>query len=53
LRGTSGFGYDPVFIPKGHSITLAEMSLAEKNKISHRAQALAKLVDYLKESKII
>jgi XTP/dITP diphosphohydrolase len=53
LRGTSGFGYDPVFIPAGFDKTMAEMTLEEKNKISHRALALAKLVAYLKESKII
>lgn len=53
LKGTLGFGYDPVFVPVGFDKTLAEMSLDEKNKISHRAIALAKLVEYLKESKII
>jgi XTP/dITP diphosphohydrolase len=53
LRGSSGFGYDPVFIPKGFDKTLAEMTLAEKNLISHRALALQKLVGYLKASKNI
>jgi len=53
LRGSSGFGYDPVFIPNGFDKTLAEMTLAEKNLISHRALALQKLVGYLKASKII
>lgn len=53
LRGTSGFGYDPIFIPDGYQLTLAEMTLAEKNKISHRSLALSKLVTYLRESKII
>ncbi len=39
-RGTGGFGYDPVFIPKGVGKTLAELSPAEKNALSHRRQAL-------------
>ena len=47
LRGTSGFGYDPVFIPEGHSRTFAEVSLDEKNQLSHRAIAVAKLISYL------
>jgi len=45
--GTEGFGYDPIFIPNGYEKTFAEMSLEEKNKISHRSQAVAKLVDFL------
>lgn len=48
LRGADGFGYDPVFIPKGSDRTFAEMSLAEKNAVSHRNQALGKLVAFLK-----
>lgn len=48
LRGTDGFGYDPIFIPEGFERTFAEMSLEEKGKISHRAKAFEKLVDYLK-----
>lgn len=48
-RGNGGFGYDPVFIPDGYTQTFAEMSLIEKNKISHRARALAKLTAYLQE----
>ncbi|MBT4768948.1 MAG: RdgB/HAM1 family non-canonical purine NTP pyrophosphatase [Rhodospirillaceae bacterium] len=43
-RGDKGFGYDPVFIPKGHNITFGEMEGAEKHAISHRADAFRKLV---------
>jgi XTP/dITP diphosphohydrolase len=50
-RGTEGFGYDPIFLPDGFSKTLAEMSLAEKSAISHRARAFKKLVAYLKGRK--
>ena len=47
LRGAEGFGYDPIFIPEGYDTTFAEMSLAEKGKISHRARAFGKLVAFL------
>jgi len=46
-RGEAGFGYDPVFVPDHHEVTFAEMDLKMKNKISHRGQAIRKLVDYL------
>ena len=45
--GCGGFGYDPVFRPEGYELTFAEMSADEKNSISHRARAVAKLVEYL------
>ena len=44
-RGTTGFGYDPVFIPEGEDKTLAELGSAHKNRISHRANAVAKLIE--------
>jgi XTP/dITP diphosphohydrolase len=46
-RGNEGFGYDPVFIPEGMTRTFAEMSLDEKNRISHRARAFEKLKEFL------
>jgi XTP/dITP diphosphohydrolase len=46
-RGSEGFGYDPIFIPDGKTQTFAEMDLAEKNKVSHRARAFEKLRDFL------
>lgn len=51
-RGGEGFGYDPVFVPDGWNMTFAEMSADEKNKISHRALAVAKLVDFLKTTQL-
>ena len=43
-RGLSGFGYDPVFIPENEEKTLAELGLAHKNQVSHRAQAIKELM---------
>ena len=46
--GASGFGYDPVFQPDGYQQTFAEMDMAQKNAISHRAIAMRKLITFLK-----
>jgi len=47
-RGKGGFGYDPYFIPRGLDRTAAELEPAEKNRISHRGQALAALIELLR-----
>lgn len=44
FRGENGFGYDPLFLPRGYTRTVAELSESEKNSISHRANALAELL---------
>jgi XTP/dITP diphosphohydrolase len=44
-RGERGFGYDPIFVPEGHTLTFGEMDSVEKHQISHRARAFAKLAD--------
>ncbi|MEL7220521.1 MAG: non-canonical purine NTP diphosphatase [Bacteroidota bacterium] len=49
VYGAGGFGYDPIFIPKGYSTTFAEMSADAKNAISHRGRAIAKLQAFLKK----
>ncbi|MDI1337617.1 MAG: RdgB/HAM1 family non-canonical purine NTP pyrophosphatase [Lacunisphaera sp.] len=46
-RGGGGFGYDPLFIPHGHTRTYAELAEAEKNRISHRGRAFARLAQWL------
>lgn len=50
--GHNGFGYDPIFIPNGYEITVAEMSEELKNTISHRSIALNKILEYIKNSQI-
>lgn len=51
MRGSEGFGYDPVFIPVGYQQTLAESGMELKNKISHRKKAISQLVLFLEELK--
>lgn len=52
-KGNGGFGYDPVFIPDGYDRTFAELGADIKDRISHRANALKKLDEYLKKEKLI
>jgi len=47
--GEQGFGYDPIFIPNGSDKTYAQMTLEEKNKISHRAKAIKKLAEFFEQ----
>lgn len=49
-RGEEGFGYDPIFVPDGYDKSFAELGADIKNQISHRARAVQKLVEYLKDN---
>ena len=50
IKGKNGFGYDPIFVPNGMGLTFGEMSLRQKNLLSHRAIAIKKLSRYLTNS---
>ena len=52
-RGTNGFGYDPVFVPDGFDKSFAELSQKEKNKISHRANAIEKVIEFVEDEMAI
>ena len=51
--GSGGFGYDPLFVPQGHSTTAAQMDAADKNALSHRGQALRRLVELFAQRGVV
>jgi XTP/dITP diphosphohydrolase len=50
--GKNGFGYDPIFIPRGFQLTFGQISTKTKNRISHRAKALIKVKEFLKKQEL-
>lgn len=51
-QGEKGFGYDPIFKPEKYSISFAQMTLAQKGKISHRGRAVAKLIEFFNKKEL-
>ena len=49
-KGAGGFGYDPLFVPEGHTQSFAELGPCIKNSLSHRARAMEKVVAWLRHA---